>query len=46
VFQRRFDAVADAPAARALKEFGRRYEAASDGKPLPLPGAPWLATLW
>ena len=46
VFQRRFDAVASAPAAKALSEFGRCYEAAPDGGPLVVPAAPWLATLW
>jgi hypothetical protein len=46
IFQRRFDAVVSAPAAHALSELGRSYEAAPDGKPPGLAAAPWLATLW
>ena len=46
MYQRRYEAVATAPAARPLGELGRHYEAAADGQPAVLPAAPWLVTLW
>lgn len=45
MYQRRFEAVVQAPAAQPLVELGRRYEAAG-GERLAMPAAPWLATLW
>jgi Tfp pilus assembly protein PilF len=46
VYQRRFDAAVEAPAAQPLAGLGRHYEAAREGPPLVLPAAPWFATLW
>jgi DNA-binding winged helix-turn-helix (wHTH) protein len=46
VYQRRYEAVVESPAGRALAEFGRWYERAAAGVAVSLPRAPWLPSLW